>query len=607
MEKIKLVIWDLDETFWNGTLSEEGIQPIESNISLIKELCDRGIMNSIVSKNDFEQAKEKLIELGVWDYFVFPVIGWKPKGPAIVDIINRSQLRAPNVLFIDDNHGNLEEAKYYSKTLHVMEPSGISSILSHNAFKGKDDRIHSRLSQYKVLEKKFESSLSYDDNLNFLADSKIVIEKISGNDLFSYVDRIHELLERTNQLNFTKIRSSKEEILNLIEDDNFHTMLIKVSDKFGDYGVAGIVSLNLQKNELRHFTFSCRILNLGVDQFLYASLGFPKINIVPEVAVTLDNSHPDWISEVEKHSKPNIENKKDSELIFFKGGCDLGQMTFYLKNKGFRFVEETNYVSANNFPIHQEHSQVLLDSKLLSEENKLYFQSSDFIPFVDSQFYDSDFFSRKYSAVVYSVLMDYTNDLYIHKKTGSKLPFGGYYRRWTDEENDNEIIQTYQKMNIPITKKQLLDFRREFEFYGPISPLEFKSNLLKIREFVDDHTKLIFVNGAEVEPPNNIEKNALSRHKIMNAALDEFIENTKNTYLLDVRNIVTSSDQLSNNIRHYKREAYQNLSGDLLQLLNSILDINVNENIDYLSVLKSKVISNKVLRIIYRKIKKVGV
>ncbi len=40
LNKIKLVIWDLDDTFWNGTLSEGEINPIEKNIQLIKDLTD---------------------------------------------------------------------------------------------------------------------------------------------------------------------------------------------------------------------------------------------------------------------------------------------------------------------------------------------------------------------------------------------------------------------------------------------------------------------------------------------------------------------------------------------------------------------------------------
>ena len=41
---VKLVIWDLDETFWKGTLSEEGIEQIQGHIDMIRTLIDRGIM-----------------------------------------------------------------------------------------------------------------------------------------------------------------------------------------------------------------------------------------------------------------------------------------------------------------------------------------------------------------------------------------------------------------------------------------------------------------------------------------------------------------------------------------------------------------------------------
>ena len=52
-EKIKLVIWDLDETFWKGTLSEEHVSIPEENRRLVLRMTDIGIVNSICSKNDF--------------------------------------------------------------------------------------------------------------------------------------------------------------------------------------------------------------------------------------------------------------------------------------------------------------------------------------------------------------------------------------------------------------------------------------------------------------------------------------------------------------------------------------------------------------------------
>ena len=57
---VKMLIWDLDHTFWSGTLSEEGILPIQSHIELVKTFSARGIVNSICSKNDFNAAKKAL-------------------------------------------------------------------------------------------------------------------------------------------------------------------------------------------------------------------------------------------------------------------------------------------------------------------------------------------------------------------------------------------------------------------------------------------------------------------------------------------------------------------------------------------------------------------
>lgn len=111
MDTIKLLIWDLDDTFWKGTLSDGEIMPVPENIELVKRLTDRGIVNSICSKNNYEKAKAKLEELGVWEYFVFPSIDWTPKGERVKNIISDMNLRPVNCLFIDDSANNLEETK----------------------------------------------------------------------------------------------------------------------------------------------------------------------------------------------------------------------------------------------------------------------------------------------------------------------------------------------------------------------------------------------------------------------------------------------------------------------------------------------------------------
>ena len=80
-------------------------------------------MCSICSKNDFQQGKDALEKLGIWDLFVFPHIAWSAKGQAIAQMIDEMGLRDENVLFLDDNHLNLEEAVFFSKNLMVVDAS----------------------------------------------------------------------------------------------------------------------------------------------------------------------------------------------------------------------------------------------------------------------------------------------------------------------------------------------------------------------------------------------------------------------------------------------------------------------------------------------------
>ena len=118
--KIKLIIWDLDETFWSGTLSEGDVALPEKHRDLLRLTTETGIVNSICSKNDDAITRAKLTELGVMDYFVFPSINWKPKGSRIKHLIEEMQLRAPNVLFLDDNHLNIAEAEFFSPEIRTV-------------------------------------------------------------------------------------------------------------------------------------------------------------------------------------------------------------------------------------------------------------------------------------------------------------------------------------------------------------------------------------------------------------------------------------------------------------------------------------------------------
>ena len=70
---IKCVVWDLDNTIWDGVLLEDGNVTVRPEVvEVIKTLDSRGILHSIASKNDYEAAIRRLDAAGLSDYFLYP-------------------------------------------------------------------------------------------------------------------------------------------------------------------------------------------------------------------------------------------------------------------------------------------------------------------------------------------------------------------------------------------------------------------------------------------------------------------------------------------------------------------------------------------------------
>lgn len=593
MNNIKLVIWDLDDTFWKGTLSEEGITLNDDNINIVKELIDRGIMNSICSKNDVDKVKTELEKNNLWEYFIFPKISWNPKGEMVVQIIEDAQLRAENVLFIDDNHMNLKEVKFYNPKINVIHIDDIADILSFQAFKGKDDKSHSRLKQYKILEIKTKESTKYSSNTEFLMDSNIKVEIIK--DCTSNIDRIYELIHRTNQLNFTKQRISKTELEELINDSEIQKGLVKVSDNYGEYGICGFYSI--KENKLVNFLFSCRAMNLGVEQWVYSKLGFPKIDISGEVASELkDSGTPKWINQ---KNFSNITTDENNAIIgnvkcLIRGGCDLKQLNHYLKYKNVDITTEFNYMNSEGFSIHMDHSEVLRSAYLLSEKDKEYLIHN--IPFFDVNIFDTSIFELKYDVIVYSVLMDYTHAVYSSKSDKNLVvTYGDFKLPLTDESYWDAIIENYGgKFNLEFLKW----FKNNFDFDGPLSEKRFEENLKWLRKNIPAATKLIILNGSEVNLPHKLEKDRYLHHIKMNSVLQRFVESTEGVYIVDVNKHIKTIGDVTDNIRHYKREYYSKIAMDINEIIQK--ELSTYNIIDKKELLKLKTIDN--LKIIARKI-----
>ncbi|GGH58123.1 hypothetical protein GCM10008014_30430 [Paenibacillus silvae] len=574
-DPIKLVIWDLDDTFWQGTLEEGEVDFISENIRIVKLLTERGIVNSICSKNEYSVVKSYLTENGLWEYFVFPEISWKPKGQMVKNIINSAKLRANNVLFIDDLAANLDEVKSLNPGIWTIYPESIHQIPSYPVFQstGSSDE---RLQYYKILEKKKEEIEYLSSNEEFLRQSEIRI--FIDFDCTKHIDRIDELINRTNQLNFTKNRISLNELNHLLRDSSVQNATIRVVDRYGDYGIVGFFSI--KQGKLIHFLFSCRVLNMGIEQWIYSYLKFPEIIKCGETAIELENDYtPSWIK-LESIDNTSIKGNNTSETASYrikcllKGGCDLEQIYHYLKYENIELIKEFNYHSSDSkAPIRREHTEILKLPYHVTESE--YSPIIEKIPFCENQMFQTDFFNTDNNVVIFSVLMDYFAGVYSLKQNNLiKIAYEDFLLSYT-EPKDREALKerALSWSGYEINDHFFEWFLHYFRRLGPISEKDFSENICWIRNHLPQQTILIIINGSEVDYPNPLEKDRHNRYKSMNKALQETIKNLPNTFLLDVNKYISSKEDHSNHINHYKRFVYKQMADEILSIIEKELSV----------------------------------
>jgi FkbH-like protein len=322
VKKVKVVIWDLDNTVWDGTLVENGAAGIKLKhdiAELIKELDRRGIVNSIASKNDEVFALDQLERFGLREYFVFPVIGWGPKSEAIQQIRGALNVGEDTLAFIDDQAFEREEVKARYPLVRVYSHEQCANLLNNAEFDTPiTQEAQARRAFYKTEEVRREAVTQYSGRyLEFLQKSKIIINITKPTE--DNFERIHEIAQRTNQMNFSGTRYSKDDVRELLADPARECFLVSANDKYGYYGYIGfcVVSPRPMPRVL-DLMFSCRIQSKRVEHaffiFLmerYAAMGAPRF--VVRYRET-DRNKP--LAQVFGDLGFAIESKKDGEFHY---------------------------------------------------------------------------------------------------------------------------------------------------------------------------------------------------------------------------------------------------------------------------------------------------
>lgn len=267
---VKCVVWDLDNTLWDGVLLEGDQVSLRSGIvDVIRTLDQRGILHSVASRNDHDKAMEKLSEFGLDDYFLFPQITWGAKSASVANIAKSLNIATDTLAFIDDDQFERDEVA-----------AGVPGVLCFDAtealdlpdlpgmqprFITEDARQRRAMYQAELRRERVAEGMAPEEFLRSLG-MVLTITEADESDLA----RVEELTARTNQLNSTGITYSFAELEAFRQSPDHLLLVAGLDDRYGSYGKIGIALVE-QTNEawlLRLLLMSCRVMSRGVGKVL---------------------------------------------------------------------------------------------------------------------------------------------------------------------------------------------------------------------------------------------------------------------------------------------------------------------------------------------------
>jgi FkbH-like protein len=569
-EPVRLVIWDLDETFWSGTLTEGGITYRRDFHDIVVALARRGIVSSICSKNDIAPVRDILVREGIWEYFVFPSINWQPKGPRLAALVEAVQLRAPTILFIDDNPMNRAEARHFVPGLQVADETTIPALLDHPLLRGKDDSQLTRLAQYRLLQRRqTDEKAAGRDTTGFLRDSNIRVS--IEHDLEPHLDRAIELINRTNQLNFTKNRlpedldTARAELRAMLSGYSVQAGIVRVRDNYGDYGYCGFYLMRSGSSGTRlvQFCFSCRILNMGVETWLYQHLGRPALRVQGEVLsnVVRDKRNIDWITaELPEAQTVAGPNAAVLDYVYARGGCDLHAVTHYFNMVARDVIREFNTTrdGANMRFDHTVFARYALQG--LPEPAKAAFATLGYR--------NEDYTSRLAdlpqggnAAWVLSFWADADFALYREKQTGHSVPLSlngvqTNLRDMTIVDPDRPEFATAAAM--------LRTLQAGFDFTGMIGEAEFKANARMILDRAPPRARVFILMANELIRNDDGRMVVPPKKRRLNDWVRDIAVDYPNAELVDIRDFILDDPEMKTN-NHFDRMVYFRVFQHIMQ------------------------------------------
>jgi len=353
-ESAKCLVLDLDNTMWGGVVGDDGVaglslgpgDPVGEAFSAfqdyVAQLKERGVILAVCSKNEDANARAPFKELSTMSLTLEDLASfkanWDPKPDNIRAIAEELNIGLDAMVFVDDNPAErslVEQTLPSVRVLHVSDdPADYPGMLDRTGWFdtpriSSEDAARTRQYQDNTQREHLrEQHTDYEGYLRSLQQEAVIrpFEEL-------HIDRITQLINKTNQFNLTTKRQSRSKVEERMRSDAYLTAYVRLADRFGDNGLISVWYGNCEGTRLtiEQWLMSCRVFNRGVEQLLmnyiaeqagrrgiteihgtyvptpknglvanlYPSLGFQPVD-------KTDNDSTEWVLALDRYEPRNV-------------------------------------------------------------------------------------------------------------------------------------------------------------------------------------------------------------------------------------------------------------------------------------------------------------
>ena len=282
----KCVVLDLDNTLWGGVVGDVGVESLNLGMDTpsgeayalfqryLKMLHANGILLAVCSKNNEETAKKAFehpqMVLSLDDMSAF-YANWTDKATNISAIAEQLNIGLDSLVFLDDNPAERDLVAQALPAVHVPNANTPTEFIAQLERAGYfyvttiSDDDKKRNAYYQTDAKRDQLKKSFVDYDQYLKSLEMTTQL--GHFEQTRLERITQLINKTNQFNLTTQRLNLQEIQSKVGNPEFITYYATLDDKFGSNGIVSAFIGEIRQDALHIslWVMSCRVFKRELE------------------------------------------------------------------------------------------------------------------------------------------------------------------------------------------------------------------------------------------------------------------------------------------------------------------------------------------------------